>query len=122
MTLRSALWITLLSGTAWAQSGPLYPGAIYGVGGAPQAVALGDLNGDGKLDVVTGNSGSTISTALGQTGGTLASPSTFAIGGAATSIALGDLNGNGQLDAVVGVGASGVSVLLGNGAGGFGAA
>src|SRR6185436_9097598 len=90
----------------------------------PQSVAVGDLNGDGNLDVVVGNSRSaTISVFLGEGNGALGPATNFPTAADATdTVAITDLNGDGKLDVVASCGTgrtTGVSVLLGNGDGSF---
>jgi len=101
-------------------------GSPVSVGLGPYSVALGDLNGDGKLDIVTANeSGNSISVLLGDGSGTFtaAAGSPVAVGAAPTSVALGDVNGDGRLDVVtVNYNGNSVSVLLGDGTGRFTAA
>ena len=105
---------------------------VYGTGAGPSAVALGDLNGDGKLDIVTTNiDAGTVSVLPGKGDGTFSARLDSPVGGDSTSpmrnIALGDLNGDGKLDAVVadyrtsqvGMLVGSMSVLLGNGDGTF---
>jgi hypothetical protein len=79
-------------------------------GWAPQSMALGDLNDDGQLDVVTVDAGNNdisgeagepgISVLFGEdVGGTFSAPIRTQIpGGAAEGAAFGDLNGDGRLD------------------------
>lgn len=97
----------------------------FTTGADPRSVAIGDVNGDGHADVVTGNSqASTVSVLLGTGTGALGTKTDFATGNSPRSVALADLSGDGKLDIVVanyGSGSNSVSVLLGNGAGSFGA-
>src|SRR5579859_4077106 len=92
------------------------------IGAAPVAVAVADLNGDGKLDAVTANADSnTISVAINN-GGTFATPMTLAAGNGPSAVAVADFNGDGRPDLVVAnSSAASVSVLMGNGDGTFGA-
>ena len=83
-------------------------GTIRGSG----SVAIGDLNGDSNLDLVT----DAVSVLLGNGDGTFQAAVNYTAEG--SSIAIGDLNGDGNLDLAT----SGVSVLLGNGDGTFQAA
>src|ERR1700691_4998947 len=98
--------------------------ADYATGTGPETVAVGDFNGDGRLDVVTGNTFSTadtVSVLLGNADGTFAPHVDYPAGGAPTSVAVGDFNGDGKLDIAVLYGSSNASVgiLLGHGDGTF---
>ncbi len=77
-------------------------GSPLRVGSAPVSVALGDVNGDGILDIATANSGSNdVSIFLGGRKGFTAAPgSPFPVGRNPESIALGDLNNDGRADIV----------------------
>src|SRR5439155_422760 len=83
--------------------------------GSPGSVAVGDFNGDGKLDLAT-----TGAVLLGNGDGTFQAPLKFVPEGTPFSVAVGDFNGDGIPDLTVGTGEMyGFTVLLGNGDGTF---
>jgi hypothetical protein len=91
----------------------------FGTGSFPQSLTVGDLNGDGKPDLVVGNfsSGSVSvllnTTAAGATTPSFAAQQTFAAGTNPEALAVADLNGDGKADLVVAnQGSNNVSVLL----------
>jgi VCBS repeat protein len=65
------------------------------------AIALGDINGDGSLDVVIANSGQPDLLLINDGTGHFSSPMPFGLPLPSPSIALGDINGDGNLDVVV---------------------
>ncbi len=84
---------------------------------APRSVAGGDLNGDGKPDLVLADNAS-VSVLLGDGTGLFTAPANYAAGLGPTAVAVADLNGDGRRDVVVTNASSNtVSVLLGNGDG-----
>jgi hypothetical protein len=106
------------------------------MGQAAHAVTVGDVNGDGKPDIVVANScatgdlyctSGTMGVLLGNGDGTFRTVVSYPSGGQnPTSVALGDLNRDGRVDIVVsnyqttGTDFSGhIGVLLGNGDGTF---
>ena len=101
-------------------------GSPFTVGSNPVSVAVGDFNGDGKLDLAVANlSGSNVTVLLGNGAGgfSAAYGSPFSTGGNPAFVAVGDFNGDGKLDlAIANSGSGTVTVLLGDGMGGFTAA
>ncbi len=107
--------------------GTFQPAVNYAVGRDPVAVAVGDFNNDGNLDIATANNNtSTVSVLLGRGDGSFLPAVSYAVGAGPIAMAVGDFNNNGNLDIVtVNQGTAGVSldftlsVLLGNGDGTF---
>jgi large repetitive protein len=85
----------------------------------PFSVALGDVNGDGKLDIVTANAyPGTVSVLLGKGDGTFADYVDYGCGKSPYRVVLGDVNRDGKPDIVTANNRSDtVSVLLGKGDG-----
>jgi VCBS repeat-containing protein len=104
-------------------AGPLQAGTNVTMGSQPFAVALSDLNGDGKLDLVTTNHvGNTVTVRLGNGDGTFLSESSFATGTLPFSVEVGDFNADNRPDLIVAnISGNSVSVLLGDGLGSFAA-
>ena len=93
-------------------NGTLQPAVYYPVGVAPHFVTVGDLNNDGRLDLVTANlvSGD-VSILLGNGDGSFQSAENFGANGFGLSAAIGDFNGDGAPDIAVAAGLGGVSIL-----------
>ena len=88
------------------------------IGGAFRTIAVGDFNGDGRVDLAGAGAG-VVSVLLGDGDGTFQPPVNYAAGiNDVTALVAGDFNGDGRVD-LAGAGAGGVSVLLGDGDGTF---
>lgn len=89
-------------------------------GRRPLDVAVGDLNGDGRMDAVVAASGANSVLVFTQTAtGTFNPPVAYAVGGDPQAVTVADLDGNGFTDIAVATTANTVSVLLQTGAGVF---
>jgi AbrB family looped-hinge helix DNA binding protein len=93
----------------------------YSVGAPTYSIALADLNGDGKPDLITSNwTANTASVFINNGSGTFASKVDYGTGSNAFQVVAGDLNGDGKADlAITNYGSNTVSVLINNGDGTF---
>jgi hypothetical protein len=90
-------------------------------------VILADVNGDGRLDLITQNTDQqgisySLSVLLGNGDGTFSQPVSYAPGVFPQSIVAGDFNGDGHLDLIIGshpYSSSTFTLLLGRGDGSF---
>jgi FG-GAP-like repeat len=91
-----------------------------GEGPAPGALAIGDLNGDGKPDLATANYvASTVSVFVNKGDGSFRARLDYRTEKSPRSVAIGDLNGDGKQDLATVRFASTVSTLLNRGDGSF---
>ncbi len=113
-------------------TGSFTPAATLPVGYSPYAVAVGDFNGDGVLDLAVANScgndplcnnsPGTVSILLGDGTGSFSAAATspITVGVNPRFVAAGDFNGDGSLDlAVANFNDDTVTILKGDGAGNF---
>ena len=115
----------LLLISAGARTFPLqFAHTVYIIGGHPRAVAIADVNGDGKPDIITTNDlahgAGSIAVLLGNGDGTFGRPVNTQMDSPAFFFVVGDFNGDGKLDFASPqyLGAA-VAVRLGNGDGTF---
>jgi hypothetical protein len=103
-------------------NGTFGPPQTLPVGKFPGSVAVADVNGDGKPDIVAGNFlDNDVSVLLGNGDGTFQPQQMFDVGPLPDTVAVADVNGDGRPDIITsnqGSPAS-VSVLIGNGDGTF---
>jgi hypothetical protein len=104
-----------------AQGGNFRIAGRYPVGDDPFDIAAGDFNGDGKLDLVTGDASLPgVSVLLNNGDGTFQPAVNYPMGGYISSVAVGDFNNDGKLDlAVVDLYGDVIDILLGKGDGTF---
>ena len=107
------------------------PRTTYPAGPNPISIAVADMNGDNKTDLVVADYGGDVVTVLLGTGGGAfgapggggwGAPTTSAGGPGPGGAAGGPLTGDGRQDLAVADYNGGVSVLLGTGGGAFAAA
>ena len=120
------LWATLASGCArlplCKQPLPLHAAPSVPVGQLPLDVVIGDLNGDGSMDLATADARSAqVSVALGRGDGTFITPAkSIPVGVIPHLIALSDMDRDGDLDLVASDhDSASVVVWLGDNAGAF---
>jgi FG-GAP-like repeat len=91
------------------------------LGGLPNALVLGDFDGDGDLDAATTSANtSKVSIRVNNGGGTFSGTQEVVVGAGARGLLLGDLNADGDLDLLVpNLSDNTVSVLSNNGTGTF---
>jgi Bacterial Ig-like domain (group 3)/FG-GAP-like repeat len=110
--------------------GTFQPVTTYATGGEASSLAVGDVNGDGKLDLIAANYDDTVAILLGNGDGTFQPAVLYGAGvDGVHTVAVADVNGDGKPDLLVGSCGSygcgggpdsgGVGVLLGNGDGTF---
>jgi len=117
---RDTLAISIGPGfTATEADGTFTAAGSYSTGDVPWSAVIGDLNGDGFGDTVTGdiNSGQ-LSVRFGSADGTLSAAATYAVNNV-QGISLSDVNEDGRLDILSAQFGLGVQVRLNDGSGGF---
>ncbi len=93
--------------------GTFKTGVSYTVGDNPRSLALGDLDGDGDLDLILADYSRAVTILLGNGDGSFTAGSVNIAGITVSAIAVGDLDGDGDIDITTGNRyADGVAVLI----------
>src|ERR1043166_5291807 len=105
-----------------ANAGTFLPGSSLAVGANPESVASADVNGDGKLDLISANySANTLSVLTNNGSGGFGLSSSPAVGVQPYAVLAADVNGDGKPDLISANSGDGtLTVLTNNGSGGFG--
>jgi FG-GAP-like repeat/FlgD Ig-like domain len=110
-------------GSGGVGNGSFSAPASYPISGLGVGIAAGDVNGDGKIDLVATANFTGVAVLKGNGNGTFQPAATFSSGGQAYTVAIHDFNGDGVPDLVVAnSSAGGLATLKGLGNGVFGAA
>jgi FG-GAP-like repeat/RTX calcium-binding nonapeptide repeat (4 copies) len=102
-------------------NGAFLPAINLKTGGKkPTGIALGDFNGDNRLDIAVTNKGSgNISVFFNDGDGTFSVPVLFTAGKAPGKLRAADVTGDGKIDLVMLSGSNKVTILANDGTGGF---
>jgi hypothetical protein len=120
----AALVLGAAARSAAPRPGPSFAAAKqYAIGGNPTAVVVGDLNGDGKPDLVTlSEKAGTLSVLLNRGDGSFGPSRDYPTGDGPEALVIADLNGDGKPDLMAAnFFGDTVSMLLNLGAGSFAA-
>jgi hypothetical protein len=99
-------------------NGTFAPATSFDVFASPQSIALADLDGDGRTDVIVSNTSGNDVITLRNTGkGTLGPPVSYAAGRYPQAVAASDMNGDGKPDVLVVSDAGTLNVLKNLGGG-----
>ncbi|TMQ50554.1 MAG: VCBS repeat-containing protein, partial [Candidatus Eisenbacteria bacterium] len=93
--------------------------AVYAPGGGARSITAGDLNGDGRPDLVTGNNPGSVSVFLNRGDGSFGEAVTYEAPGYVSCVAIGDLDGDGNADLAAADEAGSMNVLRNDGHGAF---
>ena len=115
--LLGLLVVLTASHSLWAQC--FSTRADYSVGSRPNEAIVGDVNADGRPDIITVNFYSAnVTVLLAQAGGGYARTD-YAVGNYPSSLVLGDANADGRYDIVTTNNSGSISLLLGQAGGGY---
>ncbi len=110
--------VSVLRNTSSIGSVSFAPASNFMVGAAPRSVTIGDIDGDGKLDLAVANGAFSVNSVsvlrnIGDVGSLVFDPaSNFSVGSQPFSVAMGDLDGDNKLDLIAAnLGSHTISIL-----------
>lgn len=110
--------IQILRNTSSTGSVSFAPSVTVATGSFPEGIEIGDIDGDGRLDIVVAHSGSNTLKVFhnASSSGSISFDQTvdLAMGNNQQSVALGDLNGDGLLDLAIGMSTTNVTSVVKN--------
>lgn len=122
--MKHLIFLTLAIGSLFtfvhaAWGGPFTPSSVVPISNGFGFVTTGDINGDGKPDLVSANNNDSFDVATNAGNGIFVSNATYSVGGQIHSIAVADINGDGKPDIILANNNNNTVIIFTNAGGGI---